>query len=121
MRVKDKFGYTVVLTWHLPATCYAIRLLNLELSGASQQSLVISADNEETEITKLVPYADYTARLTILYEGRRESEAFEINFNTGNPPPNQGYSSKCVNCTPTVHSVNMFSFVPTQIKQFKVV
>ena len=78
LRVKNAYGYVVILTWYLPTSCYGIRLMNLELTGASQKSAILSASEEEVEVKDLVPYADYTARLTITYQGNRISEHFGV-------------------------------------------
>ena len=92
LRVKKAYGYVVVLAWYLPVSCYEIRLINLKLSGGSETKAILSANEEETEIKDLVPYADYTARLSITYQGNKESEAIELVFNTGEPPDGS-YSS----------------------------
>lgn len=86
LRVKNAYGYTVVLTWYLPASCYDIRLLNLELTGASKRRAILTGNEEEVEVNELVPYAEYTAKLSILYQGNHKSDLIELKFNTGQPP-----------------------------------
>ncbi|KAK2160207.1 hypothetical protein LSH36_138g09008 [Paralvinella palmiformis] len=86
LRLKNAYGYVVILTWYLPASCYKISLINLELTGASKKSAILSANEKTAEIKEMVPYADYTARLSITYQGNRNSEAVEFKFNTAIPP-----------------------------------
>ena len=61
-------------------------MINLELTGAHTKSAILSANEKTAEIKEMVPYADYTARLSITYQGNRNSEAVEFKFNTAIPP-----------------------------------